>query len=168
MIKTYQSFALALLLGAGIIFSPGCKKPCKDVICENSGTEREDGDNCVCDCLTGYEGERCEIQVRKRFTHIWSGSDACGAENKIYMFRIVNGSTVDQIKIENLSDFGANQSVNATVNDTASFTIDNFTSGGKVYNGTGKLTTDNNLNMEYTMTQNGMTITCSGTFEIEQ
>lgn len=66
-----------LLLSAALILA-GCD-PCKDADCQNSY-------NCykgTCECLYGYEGERCEILTREKMLGTYKGTYSCAGDDDI-------------------------------------------------------------------------------------
>ena len=65
-----KSHVLTTLLVIVALFSStfyfsSCKKedPCKDVTCQNGGIPVSSGNNCTCNCPTGYKGQFCETKI---------------------------------------------------------------------------------------------------------
>ena len=71
---------IAVLFGSTFYFSSCTKDPCEGVTCQNGGTSVASGNNCTCNCPTGYEGQFCEIPFQGprnpsfETTTDWSGS----------------------------------------------------------------------------------------------
>ncbi len=54
---------IVAFLGSTFYFSSCKKDPCKGVTCQNGGTSVSSGNNCTCNCPTGYEGQFCETKI---------------------------------------------------------------------------------------------------------
>jgi hypothetical protein len=128
----------ALLLGALLMFAPGCGEddPCKDVACGNGVCI--DGS---CDCDAGYElgasGE-CDTEMRTKFIGAYNTSETCnGMPFGNYSNNIsTSGSDVTKIIISNFGDSG--QNAVATVDGT-DVTLDPITLGGFAVTGSGTI-----------------------------
>src|SRR5690606_20797803 len=116
----FATYSLVVALPLLTMYS--CTKdPCKDVTCENSGTPTEDGDNCICVCTAGYEGDKCQTEVRTKFLGQWQGEEIRTAGTDNYTITIAaSGSDVVKITVNNVY----NQAFVATATvDGTSFTV---------------------------------------------
>eukprot|EP00494_Astrolonche_serrata_P006916 UN06941 len=46
--------------------------PCVDQVCVN-GTVVDTADGCACECMSGYQGELCDVPVEAVFNDVGSG-----------------------------------------------------------------------------------------------
>ena len=152
----------ALLLGALLMFAPGCgeEDACKDVSC-GSGV-------CIdgsCDCDTGYElgaSGKCDTEMRTKFLGTYNTTETCSPSSTGTYSNTVttSGSSVDKIIISNFGDSGVNAT--ATVNGT-SLTVDPLTLGTLSVTGSGSVS-GTVITITYTAKENGATVfTCTKT-----
>ncbi len=74
--KSKSLIAAVLLLGAISFGLQSCTKdPCENVVCQNGGVSEADGEECVCECDLGYEGDRCETEERAKFLATYTVSE---------------------------------------------------------------------------------------------
>lgn len=153
--QTFQ-FALICLISCTVFLNTGCKKdPCKDVVCQNGGTCNE-GD---CDCTSGYEGAKCETEVRAKFLGSYNVNENCNSGNYTYSSSITpSANSVDAIVIGNLGNFNPQLNVRATVSGN-NLNI-NDTQGGVSFSGSGNIS-GNTLTIIYTISQAGSTDNCT-------
>jgi hypothetical protein len=135
------------------VFYSSCKKdPCKDVVCQNSGT-CSDG---KCTCPTGYEGTNCETKSRDKFIGTYAGSEICTIGTDNYSITLAANSDALKLTYTNLY----NQNFTATCSMAAA---DSFTFAGSQgstnFSGSGRLVT-NTLTVHYTITDGTVTNTC--------
>lgn len=153
--KSIRNIAFSALLALGafttVTYTACNPDECKDVVCNNGGS-------CVdgnCACTTGYEGTKCETEVRKKFIKTWTATDKEGADNlPTYQSAIVAGATITEVKINNIADDFFVNDVVATISGNkitiASQIPDN--DGYKVA-GEGTLnTTDGKITWTYSLT----------------
>jgi hypothetical protein len=110
-------FLPALLLGALLMFAPGCGEddPCQDVSCGNGVCI--DGS---CDCDTGYElgasGE-CDTEMRIKFLGTYSCSDDCVPGASWSSTITASANAINKVVISNFANSG--QNVTCTVDGTS-------------------------------------------------
>jgi len=150
-----------MLLSLMIGFT-ACKDECKDVNCQNGGI-CDAGD---CTCADGYEGTRCESEMRAKFIGVYNANENCtgfGIDN--FQINVATSSTgIKNIIITNF--FGAGLSVSATISDNA-VSIPNQTvvdGIGNAYtlSGGGQLS-GNILTLTYSISSGGVGTNCTAT-----
>ena len=76
IMKRKSLFFAAFLLGSISLGIQSCTKdPCENVVCQNGGVSEADGEDCLCDCEIGYEGDRCETEERAKFLATYTVSE---------------------------------------------------------------------------------------------
>lgn len=167
--------AATLLIGTSVMFT-SCSKPCKDVVCENGGTEREDGDDCVCDCVTGYEGDLCETEMRTKFLQTNSTvAETCGSsQTPAYNASIsASNDAVEKILIKNLGNYNCSTGdyfVVGTVNGN-NINISSQQVCATTFSGSGKFVSTGVVEITYAATYNpgtgNVTDNCTATYTIQ-
>ena len=155
--KSIRNIAFSALLALGafttVTYTACNPDECKDVVCNNGGS-------CVdgtCNCATGYEGTKCETEVRKKFIKTWTASDketVSGDNLPTYTSSIVAGTNITEVKISKFSNDFFTKDVIATISGNkiiiASQIPDN--DGYKVA-GEGTInTTDGKITWSYSLT----------------
>lgn len=152
--KTKFFQILGVVAVAVISFNSCTTDPCKDVVCQNSGTCL-DGD---CVCGVAYSGVNCETLVRTAFLGTFNVAETCSNSTDTYAVVIASGSTDESVSISNLYDAGL--AVTGTVNADGGITIASQTFGTGTISGsvtrTGGVTTIN-----FTITLSGNSDTCA-------
>ncbi len=154
--KSIRNIAFSALLALGafttVTYTACNPDECKDVVCNNGGS-------CVdgtCNCATGYEGTKCETEARKKFIKTWTATDKEGTTDlPTYTSAIVAGTSITEVKINNIADDFFTNDVVATISGNkitiASQIPDN--DGYKV-SGEGTLnSTDGKITWTYTLTE---------------
>jgi hypothetical protein len=99
IMNAIKSIAITALVTIGaftaVTYTACNKDKCKDVVCQNGGT-CSDGN---CNCLAGYEGDRCQTLSVTKFVKVWNASDQIGTTNLVYTVSIVPGSTATSATI---------------------------------------------------------------------
>lgn len=138
----------------------GCKDECKDVVCQNGGTCEEG----TCLCVSGYEGENCETEVRAKFIGSYSVSESCQSGNYNFNFNITASSaSVTSIIINNFYDIGINVTANIS-GTTVTIPNQTVTQSGSALNvsGSGQLN-GNILTLTYTISSGSDSDSCTAT-----
>lgn len=132
----------AFLLGSISLGIQSCTKdPCENVVCQNGGVSEADGEDCLCDCEIGYEGDRCELEVRAKYmgNYLASGSDNQGGSYTNWTVILSNSSSAVNKFLINLQNGGI--TLTATLNaEGTGYTIEPSTVGGYSFTGSGSLT----------------------------
>lgn len=140
--KSKSLFLGAFLLGSISLGIQSCTKdPCENVVCQNGGVSEADGEDCLCDCEIGYEGDRCELEVRARFmgNYLASGSDNQGGSYTNWTVILSNSSSSVNKFLINLQNAGI--TLTATLNaEGTGYTLEPATIGGYSFSGSGTLT----------------------------
>jgi len=140
---------MMMIITMPLLILSSCEKdPCEDTTCENGGTPTEDGDNCKCVCVAGYEGTDCATLSRTKFIKAWGATEDCSlSAPATYSITITAKAGTDtEVLISNLWNLFTNAVV-ATADGTtltiASQEPDNddfFVSGTGTYNSNGTVT----------------------------
>jgi hypothetical protein len=92
--------SVALVFGSLSFYMTSCNPDaCKDVTCNNGGTPTESGDDCICDCAAGYEGEFCDDESRVKFVGSWSVNDNCSTSGADSYTVSVTTSSADHMTV---------------------------------------------------------------------
>ncbi len=159
------SLKLAGLMLAGVffVFSSCSDDPCKDVDCGQFGTCFE-GD---CNCVTGYEGDVCDIQWSAKFAGNYIGSDACTSGNYTNISSTIANPTATSITITNFAGYAATMTASLDTRVRIEINNPSFVSpdGTFAITGTGEIS-GNTLTITYTSVDasDGFTDTCTLTY----
>ena len=160
--KSLKSILLSALMTVGtfgaITYTACNKDECKGVVCQNQGT----CSNGNCNCVSGYEGSRCEIVSATKFIGTWNVAEpGCGGD---YTNIVSAGTTSTTILFSNLGNFTSPAQVVASA-DKNTLLINNFTDGtGRKFNGSGTFS-GTSFSVTYTVTYtDNTTETCTATF----
>lgn len=161
--KSFKQIALSamLTLGAfGAVTYTSCNKDeCKDVVCENGGTCS--GGNC--NCLSGYEGNKCEIVSAEAILGTYTATETCQPPitGGSWSSNITQSSN-DETRIV-ISNFGASgTNVTAHVNRNA-ITLDATDILGNEVTGTGTIN-DDEITINYNL---GTAFSCTMTMTLQ-
>ena len=137
-----------------------CKKdPCKNVSCQNGGT-CQDGN---CKCNLPWEGSKCEVDARDKFTGAWQGSENCGSPRNYNT--TIGKSQASPVRITIYEpDFQINYYAELTSSTNFTIPQQTYTVGTAVLqiNGNGSLN-GNTLIMNVTYNVGSDAFTCSYT-----
>ena len=148
-----------------------CKKPCKDVICQNGGAAVEDGKNCNCECKDGFSGEFCETWWLSAFMGTYdviyncTGDGQSGSGNYFSTLVEVGSNAPAEFRFSNFSNY--NSGAIGTLSNPTTFTIrennvdPNFF--GMKFSGSGTVS-GNKIEITYTVTYNGTKDECTATY----
>jgi hypothetical protein len=117
--------------------------------------------SCTKTCDAGYEGSDCKTQVRAKYYGNWSIS---GTDNAVPQGTYTNkdltiaaGSTSSVFTLR-MTSIGLGLVLNATMGATGtSFTVDQATTGGYQYSGTGSFTTSSAMTLNLTEVNTNVT-----------
>lgn len=159
--KNILNFVLVSFIVTGFAFmNTGCSTdPCEDVVCQNGGVPTESGDDCFCDCPSGYEGETCEIEWATKFLGTFNGNDDCGFTYESTITR----EELTKIRISNAGGF--QNSITANLTSATAFDIPNQTdAGGRVWSGSGSIS-NGTVTLSYVVTfSDGGSDSCTVTY----
>ncbi len=141
--KSFKQIALSALLTLGafgaVTYTSCNKDECKDVVCENGGTCS--GGNC--NCLTGFDGTNCEIEVRTTYagTYRGNGTDSDGGTYTDWGMTFTPLGTNPTEMGLNLVDANNAPQLNFTVELTSNtaFAVVPKTNGNFSYTGSGTI-----------------------------
>lgn len=139
---------------------------CDTLVCGDNGITVQNGTDCFCECNEGWEGTNCETETAISFLGTYSATSSCDPGNTFIVTVEESTAIEGGIKFINFSNL-VNPSdptldfvVNASVDGT---TITIFiTQDGITVNGTGELTDNGNITLNYSLTDadgNGQTCT---------
>ncbi len=169
-----ESF-LKLFLGVAVVAAlaltvNSCKKtddPCSGITCQNGGT----CNNGSCSCATGYEGSRCETEIRAKYlSSVYTVPGACFSASDLGAIATSGlGVTYILVTIKNGCTAG-DLTFTAKVNgNTLTFTTDPASCGPNQYTctGTGVINTSASpyqITFNYEIFQGGISVAgpCSG------
>lgn len=169
----YIALSAFLTLSAfcAVLYSSCTKDECKDVACQNGGVCT--GGNCT--CTAGYEGTRCEKEVRAKFIKSWAATDvnvtssAPLAPYSAVIAASTSSSVVTDIIIGGFSDGYFTNAVKASVSgSTITIATQQPDSDGYSVSGTGTYNTaSGKIAWTYTITQvsSGSTISYTGNWQ---
>lgn len=70
-------------------------------------------------CPAGYEGSKCDVEMRTKFIKSWSASDVVNGNQLVYSCTIAKGLNVNQVTISNsFADNFFDNNIAATVDGT--------------------------------------------------
>lgn len=176
MKKTLRFLSIGLM-AFGLMFTQSCDK-CKDVECQHTGTcdkgvctcpPNAEGELCET-CKTGYEGDDCNTEMRKKFLRTAASvSEVCGSNNYTYNTDIVAGSAINEIKIKNVGNYNCTSGdyyVVATVNGS-NLTIASQSVCATTFSGSGSYSaTNSKVTVTYTATYGTPSVTDNCTMTI--
>lgn len=117
--------------------------------------------SCTKTCDEGFEGDKCDTEIREKFIGQFQGQETCTAGTDSYTLTVSKSSS-DVLKVTVNNVYNQGFTATATV-DGSTFTITNQNVGGTVtVQGTGTLT-GNNLSFQYTIADGGTSNTCTFT-----
>ncbi len=132
--------------------------------CLNGGTFVTGG---TCTCLTGYEGDSCQIESRAKFLGTFSVVDACSASGGASYTSIVaeSGAAIDRVLISNFWDSFTNSVIGTINGSTITIATQEPDGDGFTVTGTGTIS-GNIITMNYSVTDtsNGDTDVCQSTW----
>lgn len=157
---TLATAALAMLAVGSMLSMNSCKKdPCKDETCTDQGTPTANGDVCDCTCNTGYEGTKCETEMRTKFVGTYAYHESCTSGTDTYTVSVAtSSSSITEININNLYNQGI--IVKGTVSGS-SVTIASQPFASATISGSGTIS-GNTLTLTYSVAVGGATDACSG------
>lgn len=85
--------------------------------------------SCTKTCDSGYEGDKCNTEIRAKFVGQWQGNESCTVGSDTYTLTIANASDILKITLNNV--YGQAFVATATVEGTT-FTVANQNVGGTV------------------------------------
>lgn len=149
---------------------PNCEvrvDPCESKQCVNA-------DTCVvspqgearCFCSLGFEGERCDSTWSNKYTGIFEVTESCDNSN-FYEVEIVDGPRFNEVTVINFNDRQASSEsrvVLEAINASSLNIRDQFMEFGKV-SGIGSFLNYNRFTLDYTVIQNGDTLSCSAVLD---
>jgi hypothetical protein len=125
-------FIRVLILGVVLPLFTGCEE-CMDITCYNGGVCVEE----ICDCVEGYEGPYCQMEVRSRFFGIYnvSGIVECSdSTNSSFDALMTIGASESGVRNIYLNLLGITLTA---ATSRSSFNIIPFTQGDYTYTGSG-------------------------------
>jgi len=146
---------------------------CENVGCEN-GSYAINGNSCTCECVSGYEGDSCNTEIRTKFLGTYDVDDDCLSNDSDYSSTIkVSNVEVNKILIENLGNYecdGSNINFEAEMTSSTTFDIiekdycdgDKLSGSGKIDQATGKVTIDYTFKPAI-----GTNQTCTATYNLQ-
>lgn len=67
-------------------------------------------------CPVGYEGKKCDTEMRAKFIKSWSANEVAGTDQLVYTCNIAAGVNINQVVIsKTFADDFFNNNINATV-----------------------------------------------------
>jgi hypothetical protein len=154
IMNTIKSIAVTALVTIGsftaVTYTACNKDKCKDVVCQNGGTCSEGN----CNCLAGFEGDRCQTKVVDKFVGTWNAAETCGSvPSPAYQVTITGSGT--SLVISNLGNYGCSLGGNITwagsITNSTSVTINDNKCSYQM-NGTGTYNTNGSVTFTYTTT----------------
>jgi len=146
--------SLLITAFAFLIFSESCKVDrCKDTVCVDNSICNEGN----CDCLAGYEGSACDVEIRTKFLATYAVNSICTSDTQDYSLTIAaNPDDVTKVIISNLYNSGFN--FEGVINDEDGLTIPSqgYDSTGTI---SGEIMEDGNSS--FIVNFNGVADTCS-------
>lgn len=113
--------------------------------------------SCTKTCDPGYEGSDCKTETRAQYYGSWkvSGTDNATPQGTYTNKDLTIGSNSGGVLKLSLSSIGLGLVFDATLGtDGKTFVIDNFTTGGYSYSGTGSFTSSSAMNLTLTEVSN--------------
>lgn len=101
--KSFLLTVLSIFAISSLVVLSSCKEDkCKAIVCAYGGTCNDDGS---CECITGYEGERCETVTRYKFKGVWNVmEDGTQSSPANYAVSVENGTHIDEVLIRNVNN----------------------------------------------------------------
>lgn len=156
---------LNLIFGIAVSFAlvfAGCSgDPCKDETCNNNGIPVVVGDECDCDCDTGYEGERCEDLVQDNYTGSYNMDESCDTGNDTYGLQVSSGNDELSLVFNNLYDVGFN--TNGTIQSDGTVNIPSQSFGTGSISGNASISSTGTLTINFTISSSGVSDDCTAT-----
>jgi len=144
---------MAILAFATFVFYQSCTKdPCKDVVCQHSGTCASG----TCSCPVGYEGKFCDTLSRAKLLKVWTvNQNSCVTATPFPSWQVVAaaGTSDATFTLSNFSHATCPTGtiiVNCTMTGKNTFTIDAQTVCGIQFSGTGNFTSSTQMTVSYT------------------
>lgn len=135
------------------------------VVCYNGGYCNSSG---LCTCVSGYEGDSCEILSRTKFlgagdTSVWNATDTCASLIYQYEIKLEEGSDNRTLEIYNIRSLGAAQFITVSANKlTIDQKNDVLIGSVEIRDLFGTLSTDrSNIRVTYE-SDDGLTSDCRG------
>lgn len=117
--------------------------------------------SCTKTCDEGFEGDKCDTEIREKFVGQYQGQETCTVGTDSYTLTIAKSSS-DVLKITVNNVYNQSLTATATV-DGSTFDVANQNVGGSVtIQGTGTLSGDN-LSFQYTIADGVNSNSCTFT-----
>jgi hypothetical protein len=117
--------------------------------------------SCTKTCDEGFEGDKCDVEIRAKFLGAYAGNEICTAGSDNYTLTVANSGT-DILKITLSNVYGSAFTASASV-DGSSFTVPSQTVAvGVTVSGSGTVT-GNNLTFTYNINDGTNSNNCTFT-----
>jgi hypothetical protein len=139
-----------------LMFTEACKiDRCKDTVCVENSVCNEGN----CDCLAGYEGIACDVEIRTKFLASYNVNAICTSDTSTYSLTIAaNPDDVTKVLISNIRNTGG--TFEGSINDEDGLTIPS-----QPYDSTGTISgsVKKDGKVSFIVNNNGVADTCSFT-----
>jgi hypothetical protein len=109
MKNLFKVFSVAMF-SATLLFTGCAEDKCKKVECGTNGTCLEG----LCNCTSGYEGDKCETMSSTKFVGLYNQKDAVSCDSASYTVAITLSSIPTKVLVNNFGGSGTANTLSGT------------------------------------------------------